>query len=119
MASNAIYIVDLHILFVTFLVCSGLLMTHTYFMVTNTTTWEKFSRRNITYLRSIKDDNLNPFHENYCKNVALFCCQCRTVDWENVYLKVVTSTKSCTGTSNAPSETRVVFENRIELDSSE
>lgn len=119
MSINVIYIVDLHVLFVSFLVVSGLLMTHTYFMITNTTTWEKFSRRNITYLRSIKDDNLNPFHENYCKNVMLFCCQCSTVDWQNVYLRVLKSTQVCTGVANDVVTERTGYEHHVELDSSE
>lgn len=120
MSINVIYIVDLHVLFVSLLVTFGLLMTHSYFMVTNTTTWEKFSRRNITYLRTIKDENLNPFHENYCKNIMLFCCQCSTVDWQNVYLRVIKSTQVCTGVSNDVSANeRVGYEHRVDLDSSE
>ena len=89
--SNLILILDLHILFFSFLVCFGLLLIHTNFMITNTTTWEKFSRRNITYLRSIKDDTTNPFHESYLKNIAQFCCYFRTVEWENVYVKFTNS----------------------------
>lgn len=100
LAVNVIYIVDLHVLFISFLVCTGLLLTHTYFMITNTTTWEKFSRRNITYLRTIKDDNLNPFHESYLKNILQFCCHCKTVDWENIYIRFTTSTKNCTGSAS-------------------
>lgn len=94
-AMNTIYIVDLHVLFISFLACFCLLLVHIHFMITNTTTWEKFSRRNITYLRSIKDDSLNPFHENYCKNILQFCCYCKNIEWENVYLKNTCST-SCT-----------------------
>jgi hypothetical protein len=56
-------------------------------MFTNTTTWEQFSRRNITYLRSIKDNKANPFHESYLKNVFQFFCYFNTVHWENVYVK--------------------------------
>jgi hypothetical protein len=56
-------------------------------MFTNTTTWEQFSRRNITYLRSIKDNQANPFHESYLKNVFQFFCYFNTVHWENVYVK--------------------------------
>jgi len=99
LAVNTIYIVDLHILFMAFLVCTGLLFTHIYFMLNNTTTWEKFSRRNITYLRTI-NDNYNPFHESYCKNIAQFCCQCRTIEWENIYVKFTNSQCGNIGNNN-------------------
>lgn len=82
---NIIYIVDLHALFISFLVCFGLFLIHTNLMLTNTTTWEKFSRRNITYLRSIKDESINPFHESYLRNILQFCCYCNNVEWENIY----------------------------------
>lgn len=101
LAINLIYIIDLHILFVSFLVSTGLLLTHIYFMLTNTTTWEKFSRRNITYLRSIKDDTINPFHESYCKNIFQFCCQCRTIEWEKIYVQFSNSTRNCAGSANS------------------
>lgn len=108
---NTIYILDLHILFISFLACFGLLSTHTYFMITNTTTWEKFSRRNITYLRSIKDDTLNPFHESYCKNIFQFCCKCKSIEWENVYVKF--SNSNICGEQSVKS-VRVVTEINIE-----
>lgn len=116
LAVNTIYIVDLHVLFMSFLACFGLLLIHTYFMVTNTTTWEKFSRRNITYLRTIKDD-YNPFHEGYCKNVARFCCQCTTIKWEQVYVQF-TKTKCGAGVNRSPSAVNVIHQ-EINLESSE
>lgn len=96
-----------------FLVCCGLLLTHTYFMITNTTTWEKFSRRNITYLRTIKDETLNPFHESYCKNISQFCCNFKTIEWESIYLRY---SQSCGGVSQQP---RTTPEHRINMESSE
>ncbi len=54
-------------------------------MLTNTTTWEKFSRRNITYLRIIKNDSYNPFHYGYCKNIYLFLCSPKSNKWESIY----------------------------------
>lgn len=104
LAVNTIYIVDLHVLFMSGLVCFGLLLTHSYFMLNNTTTWEKFSRRNITYLRSVKN-NYNPFHESYCKNITQFCCQCKSIEWENIYVKFTNS--ACGNQSGSDDNTGV------------
>ena len=56
-------------------------------MFTNTTTWEQFSRRNITYLRTIRDSKVNPFHESYFNNILQFFCYFKTIKWESVYTK--------------------------------
>lgn len=111
LVANSIYILDLHVLFISFLVCCGLLLTHTYFMLTNTTTWEKFSRRNITYLRTIKDETLNPFHESYCKNISQFCCNFRTIEWESIYLRY---SQSCGGASQ-----QRIPEHQVNMESSD
>lgn len=58
-------------------------------MLTNTTTWEKFSRKNITYLRIIKNDAYNPFQQGYLRNVYLFLCSPRDNKWDNVYATFV------------------------------
>ena len=84
---NLLFLLDLHVLIISFIVSFSLFIIHTYFIFTNTTTWERFSRKNITYLRKIKDSSLNPFHESYLKNIALFFCKCSTIKWESVYLK--------------------------------
>ncbi len=81
------------------MVSFALLLIHTFFMITNTTTWEKFSRKNITYLRSIKDNSINPFNEGYCKNILLFFCYCDDVKWENAYVKFTNS--NTVGKNNA------------------
>ncbi len=97
--SNFVYIINLHLLFVSFLVCFGLLLIHLNLMLTNTTTWEKFARRNITYLRSIKDDSANPFHESYLKNIVQFCCYCKSIEWESIYNKYASKTSCVTITT--------------------
>ena len=71
------------------LVSFSLFIIHTYFMFTNTTTWERFSRKHITYLRVIKNDSYNPFHHGYLHNVYLFLCASRSTKWDNVYATFV------------------------------
>jgi hypothetical protein len=58
-------------------------------MLTNTTTWERFSRKNITYLRIIKNDTYNPFQQGYLRNVYLFLCSAKDAKWDNVYATFV------------------------------
>ena len=58
-------------------------------MLTNTTTWEKAARKRITYLKSLKNESFNPFHEGYCKNIALFLCYFKDIKWEKVYKGVI------------------------------
>lgn len=87
LSQNLIYLININILVISFLTSFALLIIHTYFMLNNTTTWEQFSRRNITYLRNIKNSHANPFHESYLKNIFQFFCYFNTVKWENVYVK--------------------------------
>ena len=54
-------------------------------MLTNTTTWEKAARKRITYLKSLKNDSFNPFHEGYCRNIFLSFCYFKDIKWENFY----------------------------------
>ena len=58
-------------------------------MLTNTTTWEKAARERITYLKSLKNDSFNPFHEGYCRNIFLFLCYCKDIKWERFYKGVL------------------------------
>lgn len=58
-------------------------------MLTNTTTWERFSRKNITYLRIIKNDSYNPFQLGYLRNIYSFLCSPRSTKWDNVYATFV------------------------------
>ena len=96
------------ILVISFLVCTSLFAIHTYFMFNNTTTWERFSRKNITYLKIINDEKLNPFYENCCRNIAHFfqCNFCTASShvgseatsedesrWESIYLKYLKKKK--------------------------
>jgi hypothetical protein len=58
-------------------------------MLTNTTTWEKAARKRITYLKALKNDSFNPFHEGYFKNIFLFLCYFKDIKWEKFYKGVV------------------------------
>jgi hypothetical protein len=80
---------DMQILVVSFLVAFALFFVHTYFMFTNTTTWERFSRNNITYLKIIKNDSFNPFHSRYLKNVKDFFCYPDNMRWEVTYARFI------------------------------
>lgn len=84
--------------------CISLLIMHTYFLINNTTTWEQFSRRNITYLRSIKDAKLNPFHESYFRNILQFFCLCKPVKWETVYTRFKNRNQSRVNDDDSDSE---------------
>jgi hypothetical protein len=75
----------MHIVIISFLVCISLFTIHTYFMFTNTTTWERFSRRNITYLRNLSEPKSNPFNESYLRNVIDFLCYCNEKRWDDKY----------------------------------
>jgi hypothetical protein len=85
MRINILYLFNIQVLLVSLLASLPLFSIHTYFMITNTTTWEKFSRHNITYFRALKDSSINPYHLSYLKNVFQFCCINREETWENVY----------------------------------
>lgn len=86
---NLLLLFDLQILVISFLVSISLFLIHTYFMLTNTTTWERFSRKNITYLRIIKNDSYNPFQLGYLRNIYVFLCSSRSTKWDNVYATFV------------------------------
>jgi hypothetical protein len=75
----------MQVIVVAFVTSLSLFIIHTYFMLNNTTTWEKFSRRNITYLRIIKNDKYNPFAQGYLRNIYLFLCSPKSTKWEVVY----------------------------------
>lgn len=106
LALNLVYAMNMNVLLISFLACISLLIMHTYFMIHNTTTWELFSRRNITYLRTIKDTKVNPFHESYFRNIVLFFCACRTVKWENVYTRFKNRNLDPNESSDSERETR-------------
>ena len=106
---NTYLLICLILLAISFLICTALLGIHTYFMLNNTTTWERFSRKNITYLKIINDEKLNPFYENCCRNITHFfqCNFCASSDgdvpteatsedenrWERIYLKYIKKQK--------------------------
>jgi hypothetical protein len=83
--SNIIFLFNLHVLSISFLVCISLWFIHSYFMLTNSTTWEKAARRKITYLKSLGNDSYNPFNEGYLRNICQFLCYCQDIQWDNSY----------------------------------
>ena len=84
--SNIIYVMDLCVLLPASFTLICLLCMHSYFAVTNTTTWEMMARERITYLKNIDFDR-NPFHQGYCKNIYHFLCWKSVVRWEVLYQK--------------------------------
>lgn len=121
LALNAIYMVNLHILVVSFAVSLSLLLIHTYFMLTNTTTWERFSRKNITYLRAIKSSRANPFHEGYLRNTCRFLCSCGAASWENVYVRFTNKIPSHNLATSAASDVemgQVTMQNQQNIETS-
>ena len=105
---NLLFLFDIQILAISFLVTFALFFVHTYFIITNTTTWERFSRSNITYLRIIKNDAYNPFHSKYFKNIKQFFCYSENMRWEVTYARFIKSkydeVKMLSETSNSSSE---------------
>ena len=87
--ANLLYLFNLQVLIISFLVTFTLWSIHSYFMLTNTTTWEKAARKRITYLKSLKNDSFNPFHEGYCRNIFLSFCYWKDIKWENFYKGVL------------------------------
>ncbi|XP_013420301.1 probable palmitoyltransferase ZDHHC12 [Lingula anatina] len=83
---NVLFVLDILILIVGGLTVTGLLTFHSYLMLTNMTTWELVSRERITYLRNL-DEELNPFHQGYCRNAITFLCNCRLTQWASLYAK--------------------------------
>lgn len=88
-AFNLLYLFNMQVLVIGLLVMLSLFLIHTYFMFTNTTTWERFSRKNITYLKIIKNEKLNPFHIGYLSNVKEFLCYPRGFKWETIYAQFI------------------------------
>ncbi|CAF0913687.1 unnamed protein product [Brachionus calyciflorus] len=106
---NLLFLFNAQILVISFSITFALFIIHTYFMVTNTTTWERFSRKNITYLKIFKNDSYNPFHQSYLKNIYLFLFSPRDNKWENVYAKFFKTKVNIpsSGSSNVNSENEV------------
>lgn len=112
---NLLFLFNMQVLLISYFVSLSLFLIHTYFMLTNTTTWERFSRHNITYLKIIKNDSYNPFHQSYCKNIYIFLCSPKENRWENVYAtffknKVKTNEMS---TSSSENEVKIKIERNL------
>lgn len=67
-----------------------LLSCHLYLVSINCTTWEFMSRHRISYLKHC-DSEHSPFDRGVFCNLWDFFCLCRTVVWEQMYLRNNTS----------------------------
>ena len=87
---NMLFVFDLHVLSVAFVLCFILFLIHCYLIITNQTTWEKASRKRITYFQVFGDEEkYNPFNEGYLKNVSLFLCYFKEIKWEIPYKQFI------------------------------
>lgn len=75
------------------LVVLVLLGCHLYLASVNCTTWEFMSRHRVSYLKNMADEE-NPFDRGVVCNIWSFFCLCRTVIWEQVYVRKVPTTNS-------------------------
>jgi palmitoyltransferase len=90
---NKFRLFTMHVLVICFCAVSILFIIHSFFALTNSTTWERVSRHRITYLNRLPDEDLNPFHQGYCHNFfCSFLCH-RIKDkqqhWDVVYKKTL------------------------------
>ncbi|TNM90087.1 hypothetical protein fugu_004321 [Takifugu bimaculatus] len=67
-----------------------LLGCHLYLVSINCTTWEFMSRHRISYLKNC-DSEYSPFDRGVFCNLWDFFCTCRTVMWEQTFLRKSTS----------------------------
>lgn len=102
---NLLFLFDMQVLVISLIIGTSLFIIHTYFMLTNTTTWERFSRRNITYLRIFKNESFNPFHSSYLYNTFQFLCSCHNIRWENIYSKFIINMQNNTSNGDDSSST--------------
>lgn len=110
LTKNLLLLFNAQVLVISFFLTLSLFLIHTYFMITNTTTWEKFSRKNITYLRIFKNDSYNPFHQSYIKNIYLFLFGPRDNTWESVYAAFFKTKVKESSTTNSENEAHVKIE---------
>jgi len=90
---NKFRLFTMQILVICFCVATILFLIHSFFAITNSTTWERVSRHRITYLNRLPDEDFNPFHQGYCHNFFYsFLCH-RIKDkhqhWDVVYKKTL------------------------------
>jgi len=81
----------MHILIISLCATSILFCIHSFFALTNSTTWERVSRHRITYLNRLPNEDLNPFHQGYCRNFfySFLCHRIEERQWDIVYKKSV------------------------------
>jgi hypothetical protein len=81
----------MHILVISLCATTILFCIHSFFALTNSTTWERVSRHRITYLNRLPNEYLNPFHQGYCHNFfySFLCHRIKEQQWDIVYKKRV------------------------------
>ncbi|CAF0806009.1 unnamed protein product [Adineta steineri] len=88
---NKFRLFAMHVLVVSLCATTALFCIHSFFALTNSTTWERVSRHRITYLNRLPDEDLNPFHQGYCHNFfySFLCHRIKEQQWDIVYKKRV------------------------------
>lgn len=84
--ANLVLFFDIVVLVLSGPVVIGLLVFHTYLMISGLSTWEAASRERITYLKYLKED-CNPFDDGCCRNIYSFFCVFQIKRWETIYVK--------------------------------
>jgi hypothetical protein len=117
---NIVYVFNLHVLVVALAVCLTLFLVHTYFMLTNTTTWERIARHKITYLNSLDDPISNPFNEGYLKNMSrFFLCYLNGVKWNLIYNHFMNKRSASEPHMSFHNQSDLQSTNNIDMDDSE
>ncbi|CAF0758009.1 unnamed protein product [Adineta ricciae] len=88
---NKFRLFSMHVLIISLCATTILFCIHSFFALTNSTTWERVSRHRITYLNRLPDEDLNPFHQGYCHNFfyTFLCHRVKEQQWDIVYKKRV------------------------------
>jgi palmitoyltransferase len=60
---NKYRLFTMHVLIISLCATTILFCIHSFFALTNSTTWERVSRHRITYLNRLPNEDLNPFHQ--------------------------------------------------------
>jgi palmitoyltransferase len=88
---NKFRLFAMHVLIISLCATTILFCIHSFFALTNSTTWERVSRHRITYLNRLPNEDLNPFHQGYCHNFfcSFLCHRIKEQQWDIVYKKRV------------------------------
>ncbi|CAF2572741.1 unnamed protein product [Rotaria sp. Silwood2] len=103
---NKFRLFAMHVLIISLCATTILLCIHSFFALTNSTTWERVSRHRITYLNRLPDEDLNPFHQGYCHNFfySFLCHRIKEQQWDIVYKRRVEEHVTLSTTANKTEE---------------